>query len=362
MKSLLSSLFAIVFLMNSISITNAAIFSDVPDNHPQATAIEYVKSKNIINGYPDGTYKPENTINRAEFTKILMSSIIDKNTIDTCLNTNPLNFTDVDYQDWYASFVCIAKHLLIINGYVDGRFKPGNNINYAEAAKIIAISYDLTLISTSPDQAWYETYTKALENMNAVPASIKSADQNITRGEMAEMIYLLRNSSIDSSLQNTDPETTDENTSTGDYSTERQAVIDIVNQERAKEGLAPMKHNPFLEKSAQAHAEDMLTRNYFEHDTPQGVTAEDRIKRDGYLQPFFDCQCTKSYTVGENIAKGQSTAAEVMETWMNSPQHRANIMSADFNEIGIGIIPVDPSDTGFIGFYWVQNFGAISLQ
>ncbi len=338
-------------------------FTDVGKGYQYETAIEFVKTKGIVNGYADGTFKPEQTINRAEFTKILIEAIIDQAKINNCLNENSFRFTDVGSSDWFAPYVCMAKVYAIINGYSDGSFGPGNTINYAEAAKIISNSFDLPIAGVNEGQEWFVAFTIPLENIEAVPASISGPSHKITRAEMAEIIYRLREylDPAKNSIEETDQEENEEVITIEDQD-KRTAVISLVNQERAKENLPPMRYNSFLEKSAQAHADDMKARNYFEHNTPEGTTAEDRIDRDGYLQPFKDCLCSKSYIVGENIAKGQSSAAEVVETWMNSPDHRANIMNPDFNEIGIGITAVDPSDTGFIGFYWVQNFGAINLE
>jgi uncharacterized protein YkwD len=362
---LLSVLLSTILLSLSIQTTLAvggpevgtSGFTDVAIDHEYASAIEFVKSKGIVSGYADGTFKPNNTINRAEFTKILIEAIFDTAAINNCVAQNPTLFSDVKAADWFASYVCIAKLFFIINGYPDGSFKPGNTINYAEAAKIITISFNISPASINSSQQWYEAYTVPLQNLNAVPSSINGPTHNLTRGEMAEMISRLRDF-----LGQSDDNTSNPDNSALDSSADRQAVTDMVNAERAKEGLAPMSYNIFLEKSAQAHADDMRARAFFEHDTPDGVSAEDRIDRDGYLEPFHSCLCSKSYTVGENIAKGQATAAEVVETWMNSPQHRANIMSPDFNEIGIGLTAVDPNDTGFKGFFWVQNFGSINLQ
>jgi uncharacterized protein YkwD len=344
------------------SLPALAAFSDVPDNHPYATAVEFVRSKGIVKGYEDGTYRPNNTINRAEFTKILIETIFDKATIDGCLADNPILFTDVKKTDWFAPYVCVAKLYLIITGYPDGSFKPGSNINHAESAKIFVISIDLPVTNISGDQAWYEAYTQTLTILNAIPKSVLSASHTLTRGEMADTIYKLKDHIDEIDSVSVITENNEDKSKSIANKAERDQVISLLNQERAKEELPPMIYNALLEKSAQAHSDDMRARGYFEHDTPDGVTAENRIERDGYLAAFHTCQCSKSYTVGENIAKGQSTASEVVETWMNSPQHRANIMNLDFNEIGIGLTPVDPNDTGFTGFFWVQNFGKIDLQ
>lgn len=127
-------------------------------------------------------------------------------------------------------------------------------------------------------------------------------------------------------------------------STLRAQIVGLVNEERAKEGLAPLTYNRLLQRSAQGHAIDMDKRGFFSHQNPDGKRSKDRIKGAGYGK---DCACNRYY--GENIARGQTTAEQVVLDWMHSPSHRENIMSPDYRDIGIGIQ----------GEYWVQNFGGV---
>jgi uncharacterized protein YkwD len=85
----------------------------------------------------------------------------------------------------------------------------------------------------------------------------------------------------------------------------------------------------------------MAARDFFDHTNPDGDGPGERVTAAGY----------RWATYGENIAKGQRTPAQVMESWMNSPGHRANILNCSFEEIGIGL-----HDGG--GPYWTQVFGA----
>ncbi|MFE5483484.1 sigma-70 family RNA polymerase sigma factor [Streptomyces sp. NPDC056527] len=118
-------------------------------------------------------------------------------------------------------------------------------------------------------------------------------------------------------------------------------VVGLVNSERAKAGCGPLTENSLLNEAAQGHSVDMAARNFFDHTNPDGDGPGERVTATGY----------RWSTYGENIAMGQSTPAQVMESWMNSPGHRANILNCSFKEIGIGI----HSDGGP---YWTQVFGA----
>ncbi|MFD6247643.1 CAP domain-containing protein [Streptomyces roseolus] len=118
-------------------------------------------------------------------------------------------------------------------------------------------------------------------------------------------------------------------------------VLSLVNAERAKAGCGPLTANATLARAAQAHSDDMAARDFFDHTNPDGAGPGDRVTAAGY--PWS--------TYGENIAMGQRTPEQVMEAWMNSPGHRANILNCDFKELGVGI-----HDGG--GPYWTQVFGA----
>ncbi|MFI1814786.1 CAP domain-containing protein [Streptomyces sp. NPDC020422] len=118
-------------------------------------------------------------------------------------------------------------------------------------------------------------------------------------------------------------------------------VIALVNAERAKVGCGALTANAALTSAAQGHSDDMAARDFFDHTNPDGAGPGDRVTAAGY--PWS--------TYGENIAMGQTSPEQVMESWMNSPGHRANILNCDFKEIGIGI-----HDSG--GPYWTQVFGA----
>ncbi|MFF0431147.1 sigma-70 family RNA polymerase sigma factor [Streptomyces sp. NPDC004327] len=118
-------------------------------------------------------------------------------------------------------------------------------------------------------------------------------------------------------------------------------VIELVNAERAKAGCGPLTENALLTRAAQGHSDDMAARDFFDHTNPDGDGPGERVTAAGY----------RWSTYGENIAKGQRTPAEVMDAWMNSPGHRANILNCSFKEIGIGLHPAG-------GPYWTQVFGA----
>jgi uncharacterized protein YkwD len=114
------------------------------------------------------------------------------------------------------------------------------------------------------------------------------------------------------------------------------------NVERKKEGHGPLKLSAKLLQAAVVHAKDMAEHHKLDHTGTDKSTASERVKRTGY----------NYILVGENIADGQHTVAEVMETWMNSPGHRENIL-ADFTEMGAARVE---DDEGV--YYWCVDFGS----
>ncbi len=119
-------------------------------------------------------------------------------------------------------------------------------------------------------------------------------------------------------------------------------VVALVNKERANAGCGPLTEDAQLNKAAQGHSDDMAARDFFDHTNPDGADPGQRITAAGYTWS----------TYGENIAQGQQTPEAVMDSWMNSPGHRANILNCSFKDIGVGV------HTGSGGPWWTQDFGA----
>ncbi|WP_328430874.1 CAP domain-containing protein [Streptomyces sp. NBC_00453] len=129
----------------------------------------------------------------------------------------------------------------------------------------------------------------------------------------------------------------------GDLTRTAAEVVDLTNRQRARAGLPPLAGDPLLATAAQAHSADMVARSFYSHTSPEGTQPWDRAAAAG----------ARRRSIGENIACGQRSPAEVVDGWMNSPGHRANILKPDFTHIGIGFAGGGPAGT-----YWTQLFGA----
>ncbi|ANP56815.1 uncharacterized protein YkwD/stress response protein SCP2 [Streptomyces griseochromogenes] len=119
-------------------------------------------------------------------------------------------------------------------------------------------------------------------------------------------------------------------------------VLALTNAERARAGLPALSADAPLATAAQTHCADMVARDFYAHTSPDGSRPWDRAAAAG----------SRRSTIGENIACGQRSPAEVVDGWMNSPGHRANILKAEFTHIGVGF-----AGGGRAGTYWAQLFG-----
>jgi uncharacterized protein YkwD len=128
----------------------------------------------------------------------------------------------------------------------------------------------------------------------------------------------------------------------------RGEMLALVNRERTRRGIAPLRRHPRLDEASQAHADDMFLRRYYSHDTPEGKTTLDRVQARGYRAKYS----------GENIAQGQYSVDEVMKGWMESPTHREHLLSPMFNDVGFGL--AFGKNPGGYEILWVQNFGRTS--
>ncbi|MBK5511665.1 CAP domain-containing protein [Pseudomonas sp. TH15] len=140
----------------------------------------------------------------------------------------------------------------------------------------------------------------------------------------------------------------------GDASAEGQKLLELLNAARAQPrqcggqpfaATAPLAWNATLGTAAEAHSRDMANNNYFDHKDRTGGTPGDRAELAGY-----------SYQqIGENIAAGQDTIRKVVDGWLGSPGHCANLMNPQYKELGAAYATDPKSDAGI---YWTAMFGA----
>ncbi len=195
------TIFFIIFSFFSINIVNAQSFTDVSSSHKNYEAIETLKKYGIIQGYADGTFKPENTINRAESLKIILKG----SGIETPDTNSNGGFSDVPISEWFTPFVVKAKNLGIIKGNPDGNFLPENNLNLAESLKILLLTNGIHVSQISFSEKpyddielnqWFAPYFTYASEKNLIDKKKYEKvipGHAVTRAELAEIMYRLRN-------------------------------------------------------------------------------------------------------------------------------------------------------------------------
>jgi uncharacterized protein YkwD len=131
-----------------------------------------------------------------------------------------------------------------------------------------------------------------------------------------------------------------------------QTTLCLLNNERASRGLSKLRADSKLRRAADGHADDMVAKHYFDHDSKSGATFVTRIKRTGWTRS------RRSWTVGENIGYGSgsyATPASMVQGWMKSTGHRENILARQFRMIGIGVANGAPM--GGNGATYATDFG-----
>jgi len=197
-----SDLRSLPFQVLAQSGSSCGNFVDVSSSHPACSAITYLSSQNIISGYPDKTFRMANNILRAEFAKMVSRAMTLDETKFSC-STGGVPFFDVVSDQWYCPFVKAIKNTnQVISGYPDGSFRPANNVNRAEAFKMIYKSKYLgqpqpcsssnIVFSDVAFDAWFCPYAQELKNKGCLASitvnnSIQPANL-ITREETAQIL------------------------------------------------------------------------------------------------------------------------------------------------------------------------------
>ncbi|MFL5895373.1 MAG: CAP domain-containing protein [Thermoleophilaceae bacterium] len=135
------------------------------------------------------------------------------------------------------------------------------------------------------------------------------------------------------------------------------AILCLVNAERADAGLPAVGTNDQLRQAAEGMAARMVKEQFFSHDTPDGKSLVDRVEPTGYIPNSGD------WVVGENLAWGSgalSTPQAIVNGWMNSPGHKANILATDYKDVGLAAAMGSPSPSQSGGTVYVNDFGAKS--
>lgn len=180
MKHLLS--LTTLVLLFAAGTAHAATFPDI-QGHRYQQMIEHLSDS--IDGYRDGSFRPERTVNRAEFAKIVMRKAYGDAAGQECLSRRGVPFSDVDLRSWYGPWVCVGFDRGILSGYPDGTFRPDRPITYAEAARVLYKGQ--FTVADNVSLPWWAPAILYLEEIGI--ALDVSHDHPLRRGELAFLLY-----------------------------------------------------------------------------------------------------------------------------------------------------------------------------
>lgn len=187
-KKLIASLF-IIGILSAPALSNSP-FPDVVDDYE--LPVSFIYEKGIISGYPDGTFRPFQTINRAELLKIIIEARFGDDEIKKALDEyrakgySYADYIDVPINEWYTPYVRVGTKHKIVRGYPDGTFRPSQVVNFVEALKITLLAYDWN-VSEHPNE-WYRNYVEEGSKRHIIPVYIRSFGEPLERGDMTDMI------------------------------------------------------------------------------------------------------------------------------------------------------------------------------
>lgn len=184
--NLLSSI-ALVIVLLAPNTVHAAL-TDI-EHYEFKSSVELLEARGIVNGYPDGSFRPYKAINRAEFLKLLMLSVYGAQAYQ---GGSGRCFTDFkENYEWYWAYACTAKMLGVIHGHPDGSFRGEDTIILAEALKMSFEAWKVTLSADKPNTPWYQRYMDAAAPLGIFRRFPFTPDYQLTRGEMALLLTMI---------------------------------------------------------------------------------------------------------------------------------------------------------------------------
>ena len=197
MKKLLAPV-ATVLLCLSAAGTALAAFSDVPQTHKNYVAVTYLNQEGIVNGYEDGTFKPEQGVNRAEALKI----ILEGNKSEIPASITEVSFSDITVSDWFSPYIMTAKNMGIVSGNPDGTFAPAREVARAEFLKMLLNTngfkpekwVGVQIFPDVPVGTWFEAYMNYAGQAGLITKDEQGnvrPGEPLVRGEVAEIMYLM---------------------------------------------------------------------------------------------------------------------------------------------------------------------------
>lgn len=197
MKRIFASLILSTFVFAQLAYAD---FPDLPDSNPHYAAVSALVTQGILQGYEDGNFKPDQDVTRAEALKIILMGM--GVSTDGASDLPALTFSDVNSTEWFYDYLKIAVNKGIVKGYDDGTYKPSQNVNRAEAMKLVLIASGEAANSVmenafvdTPFDSWFGAYAGYAKKWNIEPAGTDGRwhpEEDMSRGMISEMVYRMQ--------------------------------------------------------------------------------------------------------------------------------------------------------------------------
>ncbi|WP_346235374.1 S-layer homology domain-containing protein [Lysinibacillus telephonicus] len=323
-------------------------YTDVSESYWAADSIKYLVDKGYMQVYKDGSFKPNRNTTRGE-----AAYVIAKMMGISLESTFKLKAKDVPTTHPYYKEIRKLAELGVIQN--NEYFNPTEPLKRSHISKMIALAFGIavdnvnkTSFTDYSKNYWAKNYIESLadvEIINGTTSTSFSPNQYVSRAHLAGLT--VRGMEFRNKINRLevayDYLSKDYISTINSYTNWTNEVIKLVNEERKKAGLSSLNQDASLNQLAIIKAQDMINRNYFEHNSPYYGQSWD-------MATLFDYDYT---SFGENIARNFQSPKEVMDAWMASDKHRSNILNENYTNIGIGI---KPNENG--NFYWVQLFSS----
>lgn len=319
-----------------IAKIEASTFTDLESVPWAEDEINFLYDEGIINGYDEYRFGPLDYITRGQAAMMLVKALYPNEQarkIDY--------FPDVAQDKYYSNAVNVAYEKNIITGYLDQTFRPESDITRAGAAAMIDRAFQID--RGDRDTHFIDKLGWAEENIldlatngiiTGYPDGTFKQNKTISRAEFAVILARAINPSFIEKIEVTPPQD-------WDISSFEMEVVELTNKERIKQGLNPLIMDKELSRVARMKSQDMIDNEYFDHNSPRYGSPFEMMLREGI----------RFSMAAENIAAGYSTPESVVQGWMNSPGHRANILKSELTHIGVGF-----AEGGSYRYYWTQMF------
>lgn len=335
--------------VQQIEQSQITMFKDVKQTFWAAQFIMRQVNQGNMRGFEDGTFRPNELVTRAEAVGVIAKSLKIPLASDFELQAKDID----ESHPYYKEIRKLAELGIIQNSEM---FHPNDPISRSQIAKIIALAYEVevdeknhTKFYDYKQNFWAKHYIETLADVGIIKgttATTYAPYQHVTRAQLSAFVcrgedFKRKVATYELAYDYLAKDYIDTKNAYVQWTNE---VIQLVNEERKKAGVAPLTQDLALNQLAIIKAKDMVKRGYFDHYSPFYGHPWDQAA-------LFDYEFT---SLGENIGRNFNHPKEVVDAWMASKVHRENMLRENYTNIGVGIVPNANGN-----YYWVQLLSSL---